>query len=123
MGTRQLLVRLDRTLVRLDEHMARSNEHMARGNELMEEIREDHRRSREEHRRELQQNRAAIHNNTQVLRQLLLQREEDREILERIERSIVTGFASLEHGIAARTRGLMRVLDKLDGEGPRPAGA
>jgi hypothetical protein len=112
MGTRQLLARMDRTLARIDEHMLR-------GNELMEEFHEEHRRAREAHRRELEQNRAAIHNNTQVLRQLLLQREEDREVLERIERGVV----SIEHGITAQTRGLMRVLDKLTGEGPSAAGA
>lgn len=116
MRTRELLRRIDRTLDRMDEHMAR-------GNELMEEIREEHRLNREEHRlnrrehalnrREHQLNRAAMENNTRVLRELLLQREDDRKILERIEQ-----------GIHAQTQGLLHVLDELrGGRGPGAAPA
>jgi hypothetical protein len=123
MRTRQLLAKMDRTLDRIDGHMVR-------GNELMEQIREEHRLNRETHEREHRLNRdqyrrlhdislrehqltrAAVENNTSVLKELLLQRHEDRKILERIE-----------HGIAAQTEGLMRVLDELRGEGPQAAGA
>jgi hypothetical protein len=115
--TRELLRKIDRTLDRMDDHMARGNEHMARGNELIEEIREEHRLNRREHelnRREHQLNRAAIENNTRILRELLLQREEDRRILERIEQ-----------GIHAQTQGLLHVLDELrngpNGPGTAPA--
>jgi hypothetical protein len=112
---------MDRTLDRIDGHMVR-------GNELMEEIREEHRLNREEHRlnreehrlnrqqheREHQLNRAAVQNNTQVLRELLLQRQEDRVILERVEQ-----------GIHAQTQGLLHVLDELrngrGGQGTAPA--
>ena len=116
--TRQLLHRIDRTLDRMDkhiargnEHMARGNEHMARGNRLMEEIREEHRRGREQYDRLLQQSirqeqrsQAAVERNTRVMRELLLQREEDRRFLERIEQ-----------GIHAQTQGLLHVLDELRG--------
>jgi hypothetical protein len=116
-GTRELLRKIDRTLDRMDEHMARGNEHMARGNEhmargneLMEEIREEHRLNRREH----QLNRAAVENNTRVLREVLLQRQEDRLILERIEQ-----------GIHAQTQRLLHVLDELrngrNGPGTAPA--
>ena len=122
--TRELLRKIDRTLDRMDEHMAR-------GNELMDEIREEHRLNREEHRlnrkehrlnreqhelnrREHQLNRAAMENNNRILRELLLQREEDRRFLERIEQ-----------GIHAQTQGLLHVLDELRGgrgPGTAPAG-
>jgi hypothetical protein len=132
--TRELLRKIDLTLERMDEHMARGNEHMARGNEhmargnehmargnrLMDEIRDELRLSREErreqheeNRREHRLNRAAWENNTRVLRELLLQREEDRKILERIEQ-----------GIHAQTQGLLHVLDELrGGRGPGAAPA
>ena len=114
MRTRELLRKMDRTLDRIDGHMVR-------GNELMEEIREEHRLNREQHsrehelnRREHRLNRAAIENNTRVLRELLLQRQEDRVILERIEQ-----------GIHAQTQGLLHVLDELrngrGGSGTAPA--
>ena len=140
MRYRELLAKIDRTLDRMDghmargtstwragtsswpaatTHMARSNEHMARNSELMAEIREEHRLSREQYRRLNEQNmreyllsRAAVENNTALLRQLMLQREEDRKILERVE-----------HGIAAQTDGLLRVLDEMRGGGPRAADA
>ena len=94
---------MDRTLEAIDGHTAR-------GNELMEEIREEHQLNRREH----QLNRAAVHNNTQVLRELLLQRREDRAILERVEQ-----------GIHAQTQGLLHVLDELRNgrSGPGTAGA
>ena len=101
---------MDLTLERIDAHMTR-------GNELMEEIREEHQLNRREHqlnRREHQLNRAAIQNNTQVLRELMLQRQEDRVVLERIEQ-----------GIHAQTQGLLHVLDELrngrGGPGTAPA--
>ena len=94
---------MDLTLERIDAHMTR-------GNELMEEIREEHQLNRREH----QLNRAAIQNNTQVLRELMLQRQEDRVVLERIEQ-----------GIHAQTQGLLHVLDELrngrGGPGTAPA--
>ena len=119
MTDRDLLARMDRALDRIDGHMGR-------GNELMAEIREEHRLNREEHRLNREEHgrqhelnraehrltRAAIHNNNQILRELLLQRAEDRRILHRVE-----------HGIAAQTEGLLRVLDELRGGGPRAAGA
>ena len=116
MRTRQLLQRIDRTLDRIDAHMERGNKHMNRGNELMEEIREEHRLNREEHRlnreqydrllqqsiRQEQRSQAAIERHARVVRELLLQREEDRRFLERIEQ-----------GIHAQTQGLLHVLDEL----------
>ena len=101
----------------MDQTLEAIDGHMARGNELMDEIREEHRLNRQEHqlnRREHQLNRAAVHNNTQVLRELLLQRREDRAILERIEQ-----------GIHAQTQGLLHVLDELRNgrSGPGTAGA
>jgi hypothetical protein len=54
-----------------------------------------------------------MEDNTRVLRELLLQREEDRRILERIEQ-----------GIHAQTQGLLHVLDELrGGRGPGTAPA
>ena len=107
--TRELLRKIDRTIDRMDEHMAR-------GNELMDEIREEHRLNREQHelnRREHQLNRAAMERNSRILRELLLQREDDRKVLERIEQ-----------GIHAQTQGLLHVLDQLrGGRGPGTAPA
>jgi GTP cyclohydrolase FolE2 len=107
--TRELLRKIDRTLDRMDEHMSR-------GNELMDQIREEHRLNRQEHRlnreqyhrlqqeslRQEQRSQAAIERNTRVMRELLLQRQEDRVFLERIEQ-----------GIHAQTQGLLHVLDEL----------
>ncbi len=67
----------------------------------------EHRLNRREHelnRLEHRLNRAAIENNTRVLREVLLQRQGDRVILERIEQ-----------GIHAQTQGLLHVLDQLRG--------
>ena len=91
------------------------DEHLARG---MEDIREEHRLNRDEHRltreqferhkREWRQveelSRAAVERNTRVVRELLLQGEEHRRFLERIEQ-----------GIHAQTLGLLHVLDELRG--------
>jgi hypothetical protein len=107
--TRELLRKIDRTLDRMDEHMSR-------GNELMDQMREEHRLNRQEHRlnreqyhrlqqeslRQEQRSQAAIERNTRVMRELLLQRQEDRVFLERIEQ-----------GIHAQTQGLLHVLDEL----------
>jgi hypothetical protein len=107
--TRELLRKIDRTLDRMDEHMSR-------GNELMDQMREEHRLNRQEHRlnreqyhrlqqeslRQERRSQAAIERNTRVMRELLLQRQEDRVFLERIEQ-----------GIHAQTQGLLHVLDEL----------
>jgi hypothetical protein len=99
--TRELLRKIDRTLDRMDERVA----------SCLEEIREEHRLSREQferHKREWRMveelSRGAIERNTRVVRELLLQRQEDRVFLERIEQ-----------GIHAQTQGLLHVLDELRG--------
>ena len=99
--TRHLLRKIDRTLDRMDEHLARG----------MKDIREEHRLTREQfdrHKREWRQveelSRAAVERNTRVVRELLLQGEEHRRFLERIEQ-----------GIHAQTLGLLHVLDELRG--------
>jgi hypothetical protein len=105
---------MDRTLDRLDERTAR-------GNQLLEAIRDEHRLNREQferYKRDMerleQRSHAAVERNTRVMRELLLQREEDRKFLERIEQ-----------GIHAQTQGLLHVLDELrNGRGgPGPAAA
>jgi hypothetical protein len=105
--TRELLRKIDRTLDRLEERLASSpEEHLASS---LEELREEHRLSREQferHKRERRMleelSRGAIERNTRVMRELLLQRQEDRVFLERIEQ-----------GIHAQTQGLLHVLDEL----------
>jgi hypothetical protein len=77
--------------------------------ELMEQIRDEMRLNREEHRR----NQARFANSQAVMREMVIELREGREILK-----------DIQDGIRANTQGLLRVLDELRrGDGPSPAGA
>lgn len=124
MRTRDLLRKIDRTLDRMDEHMAqlveemrednrRGREEIRRGHEEIRHIREE---ARSQHERDVREHllaRAAVENNTRLTRELLLQGQEHRKALQRIEQ-----------GIHAQTQGLLHVLDELrDDSGPGTAPA
>jgi hypothetical protein len=71
--------------------------------------REEHRLNREEHRR----NQARFANSQAVMREMVVELREGREILK-----------DIQDGIRANTRGLLQVLDELRREdGESPAGA
>jgi hypothetical protein len=77
--------------------------------ELMEQIRDEMRLNREEHRR----NQARFANSQAVMREMVVELREGREILK-----------DIQDGIRANTRGLLQVLDELRREdGESPAGA
>ena len=114
-------------LERMDAHIEDTRRHMARGNELMEQIREEvrlnreeHRLNREEHRDEHrlnrlehQRNQARFETSRAVMREMVLELREGREIL-----------ADIRHGIQSNTEGLLRVLDELRrNDGPDAVGA
>jgi hypothetical protein len=110
-------------LERMDAHIEDTRRHMARGNELMDQIRqelslnrEEHRLNREEHRlnrAEHRRNQARFDSTRAVMREMVLEIREGREIL-----------ADIRHGIQANTEGLLRVLDELRrDDGPDAVGA
>jgi hypothetical protein len=71
--------------------------------------REEHRLNREEHRR----NQARFQSSQAVMREMVLELREGREILK-----------DIQDGIRANTEGLLRVLDELRrNDGPSAAGA
>jgi hypothetical protein len=90
--------------------------HNARADELIAEIREELRLNREEHRlnrEEHRRNQARFESTRAVMREMLLEWREGREIL-----------TDIRHGIQANTEGLLRVLDELRrSNGPSAAGA
>ena len=97
--------------------------HNKRADELMAEIRqelrlnrEEHRLNREEHRlnrEEHRRNQARFESTRAVMREMLLELREGREIL-----------TDIRYGIQANTEGLLRVLDELRrSDGPSAAGA
>jgi len=93
----------------MDAHIAEMRAHNARADELMAEIREELRLNREEHRR----NQARFESTRAVMREMLLELREGREIL-----------SDIRHGIQANTEGLLSVLDELRrSDGPSAAGA
>ncbi|MGH2763833.1 MAG: hypothetical protein ACRDLD_14840 [Thermoleophilaceae bacterium] len=98
--------------------------------ELMEQIRdemrlirEEHRLNREEHRlnrEEHRRNQARFANSQAVMREMLLEQREGREILNEIKAEL----KDIGHGIRANTEGLLHVLAELRREdGPSAAGA
>jgi hypothetical protein len=84
--------------------------------ELMEQIRDEMRLNREEHRlnrEEHRRNQARFANSQAVMREMVVELREGREILK-----------DIQDGIRANTRGLLQVLDELRREdGESPAGA
>jgi hypothetical protein len=84
--------------------------------ELLEQIRDEMRLNREEHRlnrEEHRRNQARFQSSQAVMREMLLELREGREIL-----------SDIQDGIRANTQGLLRVLDELRrGDGPSAAGA
>jgi hypothetical protein len=84
--------------------------------ELMEEIRDEMRLNRQEHRR----NQARFQNSQAVMREMLLELREGREILGEIKAEL----KDIGDGIRANTQGLLHVLAELRREdGPSAAGA
>jgi hypothetical protein len=84
--------------------------------ELMEQIRDEMRLNREEHRRnqeEHRRNQARFANSQAVMREMVIELREGREILR-----------DIQDGIRANTQGLLNVLHELRrDDGPSPAGA
>ena len=84
--------------------------------ELMQQIRDEMRLNREEHRlnrEEHRRNQARFANSQAVMREMVVELREGREILK-----------DIQDGIRANTRGLLQVLDELRREdGESPAGA
>ena len=84
--------------------------------ELMQQIRDEMRLNREEHRlnrEEHRRNQARFANSQAVMREMVVELREGREILK-----------DIHDGIRANTRGLLQVLDELRREdGESPAGA
>jgi hypothetical protein len=96
----------DRELVELMEQI---REEMRLNREEHRLNREEHRLNREEHRR----NQARFANSQAVMREMVVELREGREI-----------FKDIQAGIRANTRGLLQVLDELRREdGPSTAGA
>jgi hypothetical protein len=111
----EFLERMDRRMAETNVQMSETRAHMARGNELMEQIREENRLNRLEHKR----NQARFQGSQQVMREMLLELREGREVLKGIQ----AGMKDLRHGIQASTERLLRVLDELRRDGPSAAGA
>jgi predicted nucleic acid-binding Zn-ribbon protein len=115
--------RMDRHMAVSNRHMAESNRQMAETRELMEQIREEHRLNREEHRlnrEEHKRNQARFQNSQAVMREMLLELRDGREILGQIKAEL----KDIGDGIRANTEGLLRVLAELRREdGPSAAGA
>jgi hypothetical protein len=93
-------------LERLDGHIAEMRRHNERADEQMQEI-------REEARTERRRNQARFENTRAVMREMVLELREGREML-----------ADMRHGIQANTEGLLRVLGELRrSDGPDAVGA
>ncbi|MDP2709678.1 MAG: hypothetical protein Q8O56_00545 [Solirubrobacteraceae bacterium] len=98
-------------MARGNEHMARGNEHMARGNELFVELRElmrGMRRDSREFRAELGQQRR---HNEAVHQAMIAELREGRSVL----RDLVSESR-------AQRQALLRILDRMSGDGPAAAG-
>jgi len=107
-------------LERMDRHLAVNNEHMAESKELMEQIRNEMRLNRAEHKR----NQARFQNSQAVMREMVLELREGREVLQQMKAEMKAEFKDIRDGIRANTEGLLRILDELRREdGPSAAGA
>jgi hypothetical protein len=95
--------------------------------ELLEEIRNEMRLNREEHRlnrEEHKRNQARFQNSQAVLREMVLELREGREVLQQMKAEMKAEFKDIRDGIRANTEGLLRILDELRREdGPSAAGA
>jgi succinate dehydrogenase/fumarate reductase flavoprotein subunit len=95
--------------------------------ELLEEIRDEMRLNRNEmrlNRQEHKRNQARFQNSQAVMREMLLELREGREVLQQLKTEMKAEFADIRDAIRANTEGLLRVLDELRREdGPSAAGA
>jgi hypothetical protein len=88
--------------------------------ELIEQIRDEMRLNRAEHKR----NQARFQNSQAVMREMLLELREGRELLQQMKTEMKAEMKDIRDAIRANTEGVLHVLHELRrDDGPSAAGA